>query len=101
MGQVHVASVRAIKLPDMVAALGQAGFEIADEPTDGQEKQKYRCRRGDREVILAVSTGREDADEVFVVLAHPPNTMRPWRWGGDHQFFGDVTNVLDDFRYLD
>jgi hypothetical protein len=100
MGQVHVESVHAGRLPELVAALSQAGFGITRAESKSAEAEQYRCRRGSREVILQVSR-REGSDELFVVLAHPPYTLWPWRWSGDGRFCGDITEVLDRFHYLD
>ena len=101
MGQVHVASVQADQLPEVIAALRRAGFDVVDVESENREQQQYRCRRGDREIVVEVSPGRQDSGEAFVVLAHPPYSAWPWRWGGDVRFFDDITTVLDGFHYRD
>ncbi|HWL06775.1 MAG TPA: hypothetical protein VNQ76_00010 [Planctomicrobium sp.] len=101
MGQLNIASIQAGRQSEVVMALGQAGFEITRTPPEHGEKERYRCRRDDREIVLTVWPGRPDLDETFIVLPHPPYTVRPWRWGGDGRFFGEVTAVLDEFHYRD
>lgn len=101
MGQVHVESVRAGRVPELFAALGRAGFDVAPARPGRGDAEQYRCKRGDRAVVVAVSPGRPGADEVFVVLGHPPYSLRPWRWAGDVRTFAAITDVLDDFHFLD
>ena len=99
MGQVHVASVWAAQLPEVIGALRRAGFGVAPAGADGSGGPRYLCRRGDRQLALEVDRAGRDPAEALIVLGHPPYSVRPWRWAGDGAFFGDITAVLDRFAY--
>jgi hypothetical protein len=83
-------------VPDVWAALGRAGFSVTTSAaSDPSCDQDARCCRGDRELVIGLCF---EPDGAFLVVAHPPCTWRPWRWGGDIQFFNDLTALLDVFN---
>lgn len=53
MDQVHVASVRVDVVPEVLAALGRAGFTVTVSATPSCG-QAARCRRGNRESVISI-----------------------------------------------